>query len=73
MTRIIRINGCPQCEHKDHTGAFGNPAYKPICRKVNKELPYETHAHGKVVNAHQLPGLPDWCPLEKLPEGEAAK
>jgi hypothetical protein len=69
MTRVIRIDSCHQCPGRSHTGGFGRVAYVPICRTANRELPYSIECGTvSMVIASQKPGIPDWCPLEKLPE-----
>lgn len=66
MTRIIRINDCNECPHRDHNGAFGKISYIPMCRAVNKELPYNVVPDGKYHYAERIKEIPDWCPLEPL-------
>ncbi len=69
MSQKIVIETCNVCPHKDHKGGFGNPAYVPICRKKDRELPYTVSAHqgsrnfGVMVTASQKGGIPEWCPL----------
>lgn len=67
MSRIIRIESCKDCPHRDHMGGFGSPAYVPRCNKTrpSRELPYTTGVSGRMVIASQTPGIPDWCPLER--------
>ena len=65
VSRIIRITDCKDCPHKGHKGGFGNPAYVPRCSKTGKDLPYTTGVNGRMIIAKQVPGIPEWCPLEK--------
>lgn len=64
--KIITIEKCGQCPHNDHKGGFGNPAYIPVCRKANREQPWEPALGygGKMIVANQTVDIPDWCPLE---------
>lgn len=68
--RMIRVNTCQTCPHKDHKGGFGSPAYVPVCRKANNELPYtltpNSRGTGCLANATHV--IPEWCPLEKINE-----
>ena len=66
--RMIRIKDCDDCPHLDHTGAFGRVAYVPCCNKKHgKELPYTPDLGRRAtVTAHRTPGIPDWCPLERV-------
>lgn len=65
QARKIVLKTCLGCPHRDHKGAFGNPACVPVCRLKNTELPYTTRTgdNGKI---HALPTyeLPGWCPLD---------
>lgn len=63
MKKIV-INSCSACPHKDHKGGFGQVSYVPVCRKVNRELPYTVGVSLKVVTASMTGDIPDWCPLE---------
>jgi len=68
MTRIIRIETCGTCQHRDHKGAFAKVSYVPVCRKVNRKLPHEV-VYDKAVRMTVAEGtgeIPSWCPLEKL-------
>lgn len=62
--RYIPIKSCGDCPHRGHSGGFGIPAYKPVCRKESKTLPYTEEVHRGHVVATQKPGIPSWCPLE---------
>ena len=69
MDRIIRITECSQCPHFDHRGGHGQIAYVPKCNKSHKELPHTVSFNSKNRGiAQQLPGIPDWCELERVPE-----
>lgn len=73
---MIVVRTCDACPHVDHKGAFGNPAYVPLCRKTMRKdrvLPYT------VVVSNGLPErsgwplvavpsgvIPDWCPLHEI-------
>jgi len=66
--RMIRVNDCGDCPHLDHKGAFGRVAYIPVCRNANKDLPYTVDAStAGFCTASQTGGIPDWCPLERMP------
>lgn len=69
--RYYPVRQCMDCAHRDHKGAFGHPAYVPVCRAVNRELPYTigVSASGRGAVASQTDGIPDWCPLPVMPEG----
>lgn len=74
MTRIIRIETCANCPHRDHDGAFGQPSCKPMCRATpgSQELPYTVmHGYGSRCIAVPTYVIPDWCPLEMLSAPEA--
>jgi len=63
--KIIQIITCRDCPHNDHQGGFGNPSCKPICRKANREQPWEpAKGYGSMIVAVQSVDIPDWCPLE---------
>ena len=64
-TRKIVLKTCTHCPHRDHKGAFGNPACVPVCRLAQQELPY-TVTPGSNGRLHASPTytIPEWCPLE---------
>lgn len=67
--RMIRVNSCQTCPNRDHKGGFGSPAYVPVCRKAGQDLPYTLHpnSRGTGCMAHGTHVIPDWCPLDKIP------
>lgn len=70
VTRIIKIESCATCPDFDHRGGFGNPAYIPVCRAKNRNLPHTIHQmagskSGKT-SASFTGKTPNWCPLEVL-------
>lgn len=72
MTKIIKIERCGTCPHNGHKGGFGNPAYIPVCRKVDREQPWTPAMNGRMFVARQTVDIPDWCPLEDYtPKGES--
>lgn len=65
MPKVIVIEKCSQCPHNDHRGGFGNPKYIPVCRKANREQPYEVRPDDRFNSvAFQTVDIPEWCPLE---------
>ena len=64
--RKIVLKNCTHCPHRDHKGAFGNPACVPVCRLAQQELPY-TVTPGSNGRLHASPTyvIPEWCPLER--------
>ena len=62
-TRKIVLPTCDRCPHRDHAGAFGNPAHKPVCRLGKRDLPYNEVAHNGRAHAQATEVIPDWCPL----------
>jgi len=66
VSRVIRINSCSsECPNWGHRGGFGTPAYVPVCKVGNKDLPYtlDYSPKGGVV-ATGTGEIPGWCPLE---------
>lgn len=63
--RKIVLKTCTHCPHRDHKGAFGNPACVPVCRLAQQELPH-TVTPGSNGRLHASPTyvIPEWCPLE---------
>jgi hypothetical protein len=63
--RKIVLHSCSGCPHRDHKGAFGNPAHVPVCRLANETLPYTTTV-GESGRVHAIATevIPSWCPLE---------
>lgn len=65
--KCIPIPSCAECPHRDHKGGFGEVAYVPVCRRVNKELPHTVGTRkttmGYRMIASQVEGIPEWCPL----------
>lgn len=69
--RVIVIEDCGTCPHKDHNGAFGKVSYIPHCNLAHCDLPYDTiedHRLKLGLTAISRPGIPSWCPLSKYPE-----
>ena len=64
--RKIVLKTCTHCPHRDHKGAFGNPACVPVCRLAKQELPH-TITPGSNGRLHASPtyAIPEWCPLER--------
>jgi hypothetical protein len=63
-TRKILLSDCETCPSRDHKGAFGIIGHIPVCRAVNKEMPFTLGAQaGGRVQAIRTLGIPDWCPL----------
>lgn len=69
MARYIKLGSCGTCPHRGHKGGFGAVAYIPVCRKANRELPWEPKGdrNGRVT-ATASDQIPDWCPLPVLPD-----
>lgn len=65
MDRKIVIRRCDECGYHDHKGAFAQISYVPVCRLAERELPYTTSIQRNTVQASQVKGIPDWCPLPK--------
>lgn len=67
MARKIVIESCKTCPHRDHMGAFGSPAYVPVCRRMNQQLPYDLQPNGRGTGCIAVPSydIPDCCPLER--------
>ena len=64
-TRKIVLETCQHCPHRDHKGAFGNPACVPVCRLVQQTLPYNvTYGDNRKAHASPTYTIPEWCPLE---------
>ena len=63
--RMIPINTCFDCPHRDHQGAFGKVAYVPVCGKKNRKLPYNVTTGPIGQQANPTGNIPAWCPLEK--------
>ena len=63
--RKIVLKTCTHCPHRDHKGAFGNPACVPVCRLVQQTLPYNvTYGDNRKAHASPTYTIPEWCPLE---------
>lgn len=73
MSKHIVINSCSDCphkEHQNHSGAFGQVSYVPVCRKVGHSLGYTVSVNPELnmgVIATYDRKIPTWCPL---PDGE---
>lgn len=66
MTRYIKIESCEECPYLGHLGAFGDVAYKPLCQKSNKTIPYSvTGDNCTRVRAVIKKEIPSWCSLSK--------
>ena len=65
--RKIVISDCKDCQKLDHKGAFGKVPKIPVCRKVDKELPWDPVVSEITSNiyARRIPEIPKWCPLPK--------
>lgn len=63
MTKIVIIERCCDCPRNGHKGGFGSPAYVPVCRTMNRELPYTIVGSELRVIAIATEEIPDWCPL----------
>lgn len=72
MTKIITIQTCANCPHKDHRGAYGQVAYIPVCRQTNKNLGYtkEVSSRGNGIHAQYDGKIPSFCPLEDYPNAK---
>lgn len=70
MSKCIKIKSCNECHHRDHQGGFGKIAYIPCCRfGKGRELPYTTSANQRgYVTATCTGVIPEWCPLDDLPD-----
>ena len=64
--RMIELTSCRDCPHRDHKGAFGNPASIPYCKKTREELPFTLNSNVASLDYEATP--PDWCPLPVLPQ-----
>ena len=64
--RKIVLKNCTHCPHRDHKGAFGNPACVPVCRLAKQTLPYNiTYGDNGRTHASPTYAIPEWCPLER--------
>lgn len=63
--RKIVLESCAGCPYRDHRGGFGNPAYVPVCRKVDRDLPHSVVPvrGGRSCSAVSTDVIPEWCPL----------
>lgn len=70
MNRKIVITSCIGCPSMDHKGAFGRISCVPICRKVQRDLPFNlAQGYGGQVQASPTGVIPEWCPLPIDAEG----
>ena len=68
MSKVIVIDSCLTCPHRDHKGAFARVAYIPVCGLKSRRLPYkQAEAYGMIV-ANPTGKIPTWCPLENRNE-----
>lgn len=64
MSKVIPINSCAECPHRDHKGAFGRVSYVPVCRKTRRNLPHKVEEYRGNLTAHATNVIPRWCELE---------
>lgn len=65
--KVIPVESCASCPHRDHKGGFGVVAYVPVCRMANRELPHDVQTMKTPLGHRMVAGgtsvIPDWCPL----------
>lgn len=66
--KYIEVQDCSHCPHFETLGGFGQIAYIPYCKKMQKRLPYTEHADRGRIFARVKPGIPKQCPLPDLKE-----
>ena len=66
--KAVPVGECDRCPYKDHKGGFGQIAYKPVCRKAGRDIPFTEHASNGRVVARAVVEIPAWCPLPDFPE-----
>lgn len=63
--RKIVLESCAECPYRDHRGGFGSPAYVPVCRKIDRNLPHTLAPNRRGTGCSAVPTnvIPEWCPL----------
>lgn len=75
MSLTVVLNGCKDCRHRDHSGAFTPGGARPICghydavrfatyKKLVNKKDKDDKYHWRHRVLKDLNKIPEWCPLK---------